>query len=90
MTEQNLLEAVRSGLHEAMARDPRVLVLGEDVGPKGGVFGATKGLFQAFGAGRVIDAPLAESAIVGVAIGRPPTASCRWWRSSSPTSSSPP
>jgi 2-oxoisovalerate dehydrogenase E1 component beta subunit len=69
MTEQNLLEAVRSGLHEAMARDPRVLVLGEDVGPKGGVFGATKGLYDAFGAGRVIDAPLAESAIVGVAIG---------------------
>ena len=69
MAEMNLLEAVRSGLHEAMARDQRVLVLGEDVGKKGGVFGTTSGLFAAFGAERVIDTPLAESGIVGTAIG---------------------
>ncbi len=69
MAEMNLLEAVRSGLHEAMARDQRVLVLGEDVGKKGGVFGTTNGLFAAFGAERVIDTPLAEFGIVGTAIG---------------------
>jgi len=64
-----LLEAVRSTLAQEMRRDPRVLVLGEDVGVKGGVFGATQGLHQEFGDDRVIDSPLAESAIVGVAIG---------------------
>ncbi len=69
MTEMNLLEAVRSGLHEAMARDQRVLVMGEDVGKKGGVFGTTNGLFAAYGAERVIDMPLAESGIVGAAVG---------------------
>jgi 2-oxoisovalerate dehydrogenase E1 component beta subunit len=69
MPEQTLIEAVRSGLHEAMARDPRVLVMGEDVGKKGGVFGATRGLYEAFGPERVVDTPLAESAIIGTAIG---------------------
>ena len=64
-----LLEAVRSTLAQEMRRDPRVIVLGEDVGVKGGVFGATQGLHQEFGDDRVIDSPLAESGIVGVAIG---------------------
>jgi 2-oxoisovalerate dehydrogenase E1 component beta subunit len=54
---------------EEMRRDDRVMIMGEDVGPKGGVFGATAGLFDEFGAARVIDSPLAEAAIVGVAIG---------------------
>ncbi len=52
-----------------MARDPRVWVLGEDVGRKGGVFLATEGLYAEFGEARVLDTPLAESSIVGVAIG---------------------
>jgi 2-oxoisovalerate dehydrogenase E1 component beta subunit len=69
MAELSLLEAVREGLREEMARDSRVIVLGEDVGRKGGVFGATKGLLEAFGAERVLDTPLAESNIVGTAIG---------------------
>ena len=54
---------------EEMERDDRVLVLGEDVGRKGGVFGATEGLYARFGESRVLDTPLAESAIVGIAIG---------------------
>src|SRR5438270_10664840 len=57
-----------------MRRDERVIVMGEDVGIKGGVFKATDGLFKEFGEMRVIDTPLAESGIVGVEIGR---ASCR-------------
>jgi 2-oxoisovalerate dehydrogenase E1 component beta subunit len=66
---RTVLEAIRDALHEEMARDQRVIVLGEDVGVRGGVFQATAGLYERFGPGRVIDAPLAESGIVGVAIG---------------------
>lgn len=69
MPEMTLLEAVRTALYEEMARDPRVIVLGEDVGKHGGVFRATEGLQQAFGEERVIDTPLAELGIAGVAIG---------------------
>lgn len=69
MVRKTLLEAVREGLREEMARDPRVVVVGEDVGVLGGVFRATEGLLKEFGPERVIDSPLAESAIVGVAIG---------------------
>ncbi|HVA21513.1 MAG TPA: alpha-ketoacid dehydrogenase subunit beta [Candidatus Micrarchaeia archaeon] len=69
MTEMTLLEAVRTTLAEEMRRDERIVVIGEDVGVKGGVFGATQGLHQEFGDDRVIDSPLAESGIVGVAIG---------------------
>jgi pyruvate dehydrogenase E1 component beta subunit len=68
-SELTLVEAVRDGLETEMARDDRVLVLGEDVGRAGGVFRATEGLFEAFGPERVVDTPLAESAIVGAAIG---------------------
>jgi 2-oxoisovalerate dehydrogenase E1 component beta subunit len=69
MTEQTMLEAVRGALHDALAWDPRVVVLGEDVAVKGGVFLATDGLLEHFGASRVIDMPIAEAGIVGVAIG---------------------
>lgn len=64
-----MIEAVRAAMAEEMERDDRVLVMGEDVGKKGGVFGATDGLYDRFGEARVLDTPLAESAIVGVAIG---------------------
>jgi pyruvate dehydrogenase E1 component beta subunit len=64
-----LVEAVGEGLGEAMARHDDVVVLGEDVGRNGGVFRATDGLWETFGDDRVIDTPLAESGIVGSAIG---------------------
>lgn len=64
-----VLEAVREAMREEMARDPAVFVMGEDVGTRGGVFLATDGLLDAFGAGRVIDTPLAESSIAGIALG---------------------
>ncbi|MCS7172541.1 MAG: alpha-ketoacid dehydrogenase subunit beta [Armatimonadetes bacterium] len=69
MPELRYLDALNRALHEEMARDERVVVLGEDVGAKGGVFGVTAGLLERFGEERVIDTPLAESAIVGCAIG---------------------
>jgi 2-oxoisovalerate dehydrogenase E1 component beta subunit len=69
MAVMTYIDAIRSAMEEEMRRDDRVIVMGEDVGPKGGVFGATAGLFQEFGGERVIDSPLAEAAIVGVAIG---------------------
>ena len=69
MPVATLIEGVRQALDEEMARDERVWVLGEDVGKKGGVFLATEGLHGKFGEARVIDTPLAESGIVGVAIG---------------------
>jgi 2-oxoisovalerate dehydrogenase E1 component beta subunit len=67
--ELNLLQAVNDALRLEMRRDPRVVVLGEDVGAFGGVFRATAGLQQEFGATRVIDTPLAEGGIVGAATG---------------------
>ncbi|MGE7903162.1 alpha-ketoacid dehydrogenase subunit beta [Peribacillus sp. NPDC094092] len=63
------IDAVIMAMREEMERDPRVFVLGEDVGVKGGVFKATSGLYEQFGERRVIDTPLAESAIAGVGIG---------------------
>ncbi|HZO32600.1 MAG TPA: alpha-ketoacid dehydrogenase subunit beta [Chloroflexota bacterium] len=69
MPLKTLIEAVNEALHEEMERDPSVIVLGEDVGVHGGVFRATDGLQKRFGADRVIDTPLAELSIVGVAIG---------------------
>ena len=64
-----LVQAVRDGLKGEMQRDDDVLVMGEDVGKNGGVFRATEGLYDEFGEDRVIDTPLAESGIVGTAIG---------------------
>jgi 2-oxoisovalerate dehydrogenase E1 component beta subunit len=66
---KSYIEAIREGMRDEMRSDERVIVMGEDVGVKGGVFKATDGLFTEFGEMRVIDTPLAESAIVGVAIG---------------------
>lgn len=63
------IDAVTMALREEMRRDPRVFILGEDVGVRGGVFRATSGLYEQFGESRVLDTPLAESSIVGVAIG---------------------
>ncbi len=62
-------EAVAEAIAEEMAQDPRVFIMGEDVGLHGGAFGATKGLFEEFGPGRVKDTPLTESAIVGAGVG---------------------
>ena len=69
MAIKTLIEAINVALAEEMARDPSVIVLGEDVGVHGGVFRATDGLLKRFGAERVIDTPLAELGIIGVAIG---------------------
>src|SRR5438309_11767519 len=69
MPERTLVQAVRDALYEEMERDDRVCVLGQDVGLKGGVFKATEGLQQRFGAQRVMDMPLAESSIAAVAQG---------------------
>src|SRR5213594_3305112 len=69
MTEKNVVQTIHDTLWDAMKSDDRVLVLGEDVGARGGVFRATAGFLEEFGEDRVIDTPLAESSIVGVAIG---------------------
>jgi len=64
-----LVQAVRDGLYTEMQRDDDVIVMGEDVGKNGGVFRATEGLWEEFGDDRVVDTPLAESGIVGTAVG---------------------
>ena len=69
MAEQSVIEAVRQTMLAEMKRDDSVIVLGEDVGSRGGVFLATDGLVEEFGENRVIDTPLAESSICGVALG---------------------
>ena len=63
------VEAVRAALHEALRADPNVVIMGEDVGARGNVFLITKGFLEEFGPERIIDTPLAEASIVGVAIG---------------------
>jgi 2-oxoisovalerate dehydrogenase E1 component len=67
--EMNMVASLRSALNEEMERDSRVIVMGEDVGKKGGVFLVTDGLRAKYGEERVIDTPLAESSIAGVALG---------------------
>jgi 2-oxoisovalerate dehydrogenase E1 component beta subunit len=69
MSVKLYIEAIHDALAQEMRRDPSVFVLGEDVGVRGGVFRVTQGLIEEFGEARVLDTPLAESAIVGVAIG---------------------
>jgi pyruvate dehydrogenase E1 component beta subunit len=69
MPELTMVEAINLALRQEMAKDDRVIVLGEDVGVDGGVFRVTEGLLNTFGEERVIDTPLAESAIVGFSIG---------------------
>jgi 2-oxoisovalerate dehydrogenase E1 component beta subunit len=69
MPTMNIIQAVNDALRIEMRKDPDVVVLGEDVGKFGGVFRATQGLQEEFGADRVIDTPLAEGGIVGTAVG---------------------
>jgi acetoin:2,6-dichlorophenolindophenol oxidoreductase subunit beta len=72
MRELTFVEAINEAMHEEMARDERVFVIGEDIRigyGKGGAFGATNGLFKRFGSDRVIDTPISESAIAGLSVG---------------------
>jgi 2-oxoisovalerate dehydrogenase E1 component beta subunit len=69
VSEKNVVTAIHDTLREEMAADDRLVVLGEDVAARGGVFRVTQGFLDEFGEGRVIDTPLAESGIVGVALG---------------------
>jgi 2-oxoisovalerate dehydrogenase E1 component subunit beta len=69
MTEKNVVTAIHEALHDEMAADDRIVVLGEDVGARGGVFRVTQGFLEEFGEERVIDTPLAEGGIVGIAVG---------------------
>ena len=69
MAQLNMVQAINQALSQEMARDDRVVLLGEDVGRDGGVFRVTEGLLERFGAERVLDTPLSESAIMGAAIG---------------------
>jgi len=69
MPEQTVIEAVRDTMRAEMRRDETVILLGEDIGNRGGVFLATDGFIEEFGADRVIDTPLAESLICGLALG---------------------
>ena len=69
MTTMTMVEAIRDGLRQTMQADERVMLMGQDVGVLGGVFRASQGLQEEFGADRVVDTPLAEAGIVGTAIG---------------------
>jgi pyruvate dehydrogenase E1 component beta subunit len=69
MAKLTMVDALNLALQQEMEKDPRVLILGEDVGKNGGVFRVTQGLIDLFGEARVVDTPLSESAIAGVAIG---------------------
>jgi pyruvate dehydrogenase E1 component beta subunit len=69
MAVMTMVQAINATLHEEMARDDRVVVFGQDVAKNGGVFRATEGLLDRFGAERVVDTPLSEAAIIGSAIG---------------------
>src|SRR5690348_8641513 len=69
MTQRNIVEAINNALYEEMELDPRVMVLGLDVGRLGGVFRTTTGLVERFGTDRVVDMPLAEASILGASLG---------------------
>jgi pyruvate/2-oxoglutarate/acetoin dehydrogenase E1 component len=69
MREITYVNALNEALHEEMERDKNVILIGEDIGPYGGVFGVTKGLYQKYGFERVKQTPISESAIVGAAVG---------------------
>ena len=69
MAVQTLIEAVREAMREEMRHDTKVFVMGEDVGKRGGVFLSTQGFIEEFGESRVIDTPLAEASIMGIALG---------------------
>src|SRR6218665_3823793 len=68
-TQMNMIQAINSAMDVMMARDPNVIVMGEDVGYFGGVFRATAGLQAKYGKGRAFDTPITEIGIMGVAIG---------------------
>ncbi len=68
-TDLNLVQAVNQALRDELAHDPRVRVMGYDIGPIGGVFRATEGLYDSFGGERVIDTPLSENGLIGAAVG---------------------
>jgi pyruvate/2-oxoglutarate/acetoin dehydrogenase E1 component len=69
VAEITFVEALRTTLHEEMRRDPTLMLIGEDIGRYGGIFGVTKGLLDTFGARRVRSTPISESAIIGAALG---------------------
>ena len=69
MAEKTIREAIVEAMAEEMRRDPNVVLIGEDVGKFGGAMGASKGLFDEFGEGRVIDTPISEAAIIGSGLG---------------------
>jgi len=69
MAEMTLIDAIRQAMDEELARDPRVFIVGEDVGPRGGVFRATMGLHAKYGGDRIVDSPLAELSIIAIGIG---------------------
>src|SRR5258708_12749709 len=69
MRGRNMVEGINNGLREEMENDPRVMVLGLDVGKLGGVFRTTSGLVERFGGERVVDTPLAEASIIGASLG---------------------
>lgn len=69
MPQMNMVQAINDALRLEMARDPRIVIMGEDVGKVGGVFRVTAGLFDEFGDDRVIDTPLSEGGIIGAAVG---------------------
>ena len=69
MTEMTYRDALKQALRDAMTEDDNVMVIGEEVGRYGGAYGVTKGLYEEFGAERMIDTPISEPAIVGAAVG---------------------
>ena len=69
MATLNLINSITKTLDEEMAKDPNVIIMGQDVGKRGGVFLATEGLQEKYGEDRVIDSPLSEAAIIGAAVG---------------------
>lgn len=69
MSENTYAQALQQALDLAMAADPRVFVIGEDIGHHGGVFGVTKGLWEKYGAQRIIDTPISETGFLGMAVG---------------------
>ena len=69
MPQKTYRDAIKEALREEMKRDSRVLIMGEEVGVWGGTYAVTRGLYDEFGAGRVIDTPIAEAGIIGTAVG---------------------
>src|SRR5271157_950652 len=69
MSQMMYRDALRAALHEEMKRDPRVFVIGEEVGRYGGAYAVTKGLFDEFGPQRLVDAPISEASMVGLGVG---------------------